>query len=153
MSDRFTVEILPVVIRYAALRLKCPDLQGLAITLAWWAWSTAKTPDLPATVWARMGVLRVLNHRDLPGVGTRKRDALRHAESGAGMEGLMDRHPGPEQQVIDAETFHRLMARAKGRDREMIEMFAAGMKNKDVANALGISAGRVTQLRQALMEE
>jgi hypothetical protein len=151
--DRFTVEILPVVIHFASVCFRCPDQQSLALTFAWFNWNRA-TPEqqqLPASVWARQGVRWVNAKRDLPGIGTPANDALYRADSGGAMEGLADAFPGPEQIVMNRERYRTVVDTATDRERCLIEGFEAGVPAKDVAASLGISPGRVTQLRQGLM--
>jgi hypothetical protein len=151
--DRFTVEILPVVIHFASVCFKCPDQQSLALTLAWFNWNRAKPEqqELPASVWARLGVRWVLAKRDLPGVGTSAKDALHRAESGGSMEGLTDSFPGPEQIAMNRERYQAVVINATDRERLLIDSFEAGEKAKDVAAKMGVSGSRVTQLRQGLM--
>lgn len=153
--DRFTVEVLPVVVRYAEACFRCPDQQSLALTLAWYAWFTA-TPEqqeLPASVWARAGVRRVRTDRDMPGIRSKFRDALHRAESGGSMEGLADTFPGPEQIVMDRERYQAVVNSATDRERLLIDCFEAGERVKDVAAKMGVSGGRVTQIRQGLMDK
>lgn len=151
--DRFTVEILPVVVHFASVCFQCPDKQSLALTLAWFEWSRAKPEqkELPASVWARVGVRRVNANRDMPGIGTPAKDALYLAESGGTMEGLPDTFPGPEQIVMDRERYRTVVDNATDRERLLIESFEAETAAKDVAAKLGVSATRVTQIRQGLM--
>ncbi len=53
--------IAPTVIRFAASRLRCPDLQAIAFVIAWWTWRSApEKRHLPASVWARVGVRHAL---------------------------------------------------------------------------------------------
>ena len=151
----FETIILPVVIRFAAVCFKCPDLQSMAVTQAWWAWSTASPEqrELPPSVWARAGVRRVKAKRDLPGVGTSTTDALHHSVQGGAMTNVMDRFPGPEQIVTDREWYATVKSRANDRERNLIDLFEAGTPAKEVAAKLGVSAGRVTQIRQGLNRE
>lgn len=152
--DRFTVEIFPVVVRFAALCFKCPDQQSMALTFAWHSWFTAE-PDkqgLPASVWARLGVMRVRAERDLPGIRSKFRDALHKAQRCGTMEGLPDRYPGPEQIAMDRERYTVVFNSATDRERALIECFEAGMKGIDVAAMFGISPGRVSQIRREMME-
>lgn len=145
-------EIAPVVLKYAAACLRCPDQQSLALTLAWYYWHLA--PDkhyLPASVWARVGVRHVLAGRDIPGLRSKFRDAMKHRETqGARMNGLADRRPGPERTVMASELFDRLWSRMTPREWEMAEMLIDGAANQDVAERVGISPGRATQIRQAM---
>lgn len=153
--DRFTVEILPVVVHFASVCFKCPDQQSLTLTFAWFNWSraTPEQQELPASVWARAGVRWVNAKRDLPGLGTSAKDALYRAESGGSMDGLADTFPGPEQIVMDRERYQAVVNGATDRERLLIEGFEAGDRVKDVAAKLGVSSGRVTQIRQGLMDK
>ncbi len=144
--------IASVVERYAAACTRCPDLRSLALTLAWYYWSIA--PDkhhLPASVWARVGVRHALAGRDIPGIRSKFRDAMKYRETqGAGMEGLADRRPGPMRTVVSAELFDRLWSQMNDREREMAEMYIDGAANQDVAERVGVTPGRATQIRQAM---
>src|SRR6185437_59441 len=143
--DRFTLEIFPVVVRFAALCFKCPDQQSMALTFAWHSWFTAEPEkqSLPASVWARIGVMRVRGERDLPGIRSKFRDALHKAQRCGTMEGLPDRYPGPEQIAMDRERYTVVLNNATDRERVLIERFESGARTGDVAKEFGISAGRV----------
>lgn len=153
--DRFTVEVLPVVVHFAALCFQCPDKRSLALTLAWFQWNRAKPEqqELPASVWARAGVRWVNALRDMPGVGTPAKDALYRAESGGAMEGLADTFPGPEQIVMQRERFHSLVDNATDRERLLIDGLLTGTAAKELAAKLGVGPSRITQLRQGMMDK
>lgn len=155
IMDRFTVEILPVVVRFAALSFRCPDLESLTLTFAWYCWMRAtpeKQQELPASVWARLGVRWVKSKRDIPGVMASMKDAMHRAQQGGAMEGLADRYPGPEQIVMDRERYATVKSRATDRERILIEMFEDHRKLIDVAAKLEVSPGRITQIRQGLID-
>ena len=69
------------------------------------------------------------------------------------MTNVMDRFPGPEQIVTDREWYATVKSRANDRERNLIDLFEAGTPAKEVAAKLGVSAGRVTQIRQGLNRE
>src|SRR5580700_4471554 len=98
MSDTFTSDVYPVVLKYVNMRLRDEELRGLAVVLAWWGWTLYqrqdKGEDLPPSVWARVGVRWAMAGRDLPGVQPSKfRDIWDRLDrwQGAGMQNLMDR--------------------------------------------------------------
>lgn len=156
MSDMFTTTVLPVVTRYARAVLKDDERVSLAIVLAWYAWrqtTDEKRAQLPATVWARVGVRHVLAGRDLPGVQTSHRqDAIERPDTwhGADMGGVTDRRAGPESEAIDAERSARFWDSLTPRERTIARALLNGDKARDVARRVGISAGRLTQIRQQL---
>jgi hypothetical protein len=153
MSDKFVSEVLPVVQRYANLRFRGDEwLVTACISMAWYIWSNRRE-DFPPSNFAQLAARNVAAGRDLPGCGTSAKDALHRADFCGGMDGLGDWHPGPEQIAIDRERYTRVTDDLDDRMRTLVEMFESGAKNKDVAEALEVSPGRVTQLRQGLMDK
>ena len=85
----------------------------------------------------------------MPGCGTPAKDALRRAMQGAGMESVMDRKDsGPLQAAILRER----IARIKAVNPRLFELLADGTRTKDAAEMMGVSPGRVSQLRREMME-
>lgn len=152
-NDVFSAEVFPTVERYArGVFRDDEDSVAIALVLAWWYWRV-RPQDFAASHWARLAVRAVRNGRDLPRFGrTRECDALSHAVCAAGMDELTDRKPGPERIVEARELLVRLTATLTDRERLMVEMLTSGEKAVAVSRATGISAGRVTQVRQALMD-
>lgn len=154
MSVQSFDAIAPVVIRYAATRLKCPYLQSLALTLAWYCWRQANRPELPPSVWARMAVRQVLSGRDLPGVRSKFRDAWDHLEQwqGAGMDDVMERKPGPVQTVLIREEVERFFATLGPFEQEMCQLLADGLPNQEVARRMGRTPSAISQRRRRLAD-
>lgn len=143
----FEAMILPVVLSYARLTLRPVQIPE-AVVQAWFAWSTAREPDLPPIVWAMHGVRRVRTGRDLPGMGTGAKDALHRSSQGAGMDGFRDhRAATPLNTLIHREELERIRE-AGG---EVVELLMLGMGTTEVAKAVGVSPGRVSQIRREMM--
>lgn len=155
MSTQFETEIMPVVERYARSQFRghhaADEMVATAVVLAWHYWSN-RPQDFAAGHWARIAVRHVWAGRDLPGCGVRARDAMHRAAQGAGMDELTDRCPGPEKVVEVAELSRLLLATLNARERRLAEMLAGGATAMEVAETLHLSPGRITQIRQALME-
>jgi hypothetical protein len=151
----FETTVLPVVERFARKAFRGnDDLVTLAIVLAWWVWRRRKA-DFPASVYARSGVRQAMQGRDLPGMQAKCSDCWRKLKriDGAGMEGLADRRPGPDREAEKREQAERFLAGLSGRKLRMAEMFMDGSPVKEVANELNLSPGRITQMRQEVMDE
>jgi len=152
----FETTVLPVVERLARKAFReDADRITLAIVLAWWVWSKRKS-DFPASVYARIGVRRVMQGRDLPGMAsTGAGDVWRRLTriDGAGMEGLADRRPGPVREVEKREQAERFLAGLTGREKRMADMFMDGRSAMEVADELNLSPVRITQMRQKAREE
>lgn len=152
----FETTVLPVVERFARKAFReDADRITLAIVLAWWVWSKRKS-DFPASVYARIGVRRVMQGRDLPGMAsTGAGDVWRRLTriDGAGMEGLADRRPGPVREVEKREQAERFLAGLTGREKRMADMFMDGRSAMEVADELSVSPARITQMRQEAWEE
>ncbi len=150
----FETTVLPVVERYAGKVFRGNDDQvALAIVLAWWVWSNRKS-DFPASVYARCGVRQVMQGRDLPGLQTKSTDVWRKMDcwGGAGMAGMADPKPGPARRAEQKELFAKLLDDLNDRHREMADLLMNGAMSKDVADALSVSAGRISQMRAEAAE-
>lgn len=150
MAECFETVVYPVVLKYARKVLKDEDLQAKSLVLAWWFWRNRKT-DFPPTVWARCGVRAARAGRDLPGV-TSTRDLWCHWTrwSGAGMQNVMDKRPGPDKVAQDRELLEQFMRDLSDRDRQLVAAFLDGLPAQEVARRLDRSPSRVTNLRQEL---
>lgn len=147
-------QIAPMVRKYArACCGGCPDKEAMALVIAWHRWEYGGRKDLPATVWARVGVRHALAGRDIPGVQSKFRDAMRYRETqGAGMEGLADRRPGPVRTLIAREEFEAFAAGLDEFEAEMCDLLADGTPNQEVARRMGRTPGAISQRRRRLME-
>lgn len=147
-------EIAPTVLKYARTCCEgCPDREAMALVLAWFYWAFGGRKDLPATVWARVGVRHALAGRDIPGIRSKFRDAMKYRETqGAGMEGLADRRPGPVRTLIAREEFEAFAAGLDDFEREMVEMLGDGLPNQEVARRMRRTPGAISQRRRRLME-
>ena len=153
--DEFVTKILPVVQRYTRMRLRDEELASIALVLAWYYWSRATNRGLPASVWARVGVRHALAGRDLPGVqASHTHDAMEHPDTwlGSDMGLLMDHRPGPEHQAEVNERLGRFWAALTARERRIALALMNGSAARDVACEEGLSPGRITQMRQRMLE-
>lgn len=150
----FESTILRTVEAYARMMFRQDDERVTdAIAIAWWMWSRRKR-DYPASAFARQSVRWVLQGRDLPGLQPQATDCWRKLSrvAGGGMDGLPDRRPGPARIAEQRELTERFLAGLPDRDREMSDMLLDGAKVADIADALNLSSGRVSQRRRELME-
>jgi hypothetical protein len=152
MDETFVAEfevVEPIINRM----IRCPDVAAIAIVLAWLSWS--RKPDVPLKSHVCFAVRQALSGRDLPEVQSSKfRDIWDHATcwGGAGMQDVVDPAPGPDKLAEDAEAYPVWEACLTNREREAAEMYLEGFRNKDVAERLGTSQGRATQLRGQMAE-
>jgi DNA-directed RNA polymerase specialized sigma24 family protein len=155
MDTTFETDVMPVVERYARRRFRnhyaADEMVATAVILAWHYWSN-RPQDFAASHWARIAVWHTFAGRDLPGCGTGAKDALHRAEQGSGMDEVTDRRPGPDKVAEAAELAGRLLESLSPRERQLAELLAGGAKGMDVAEAMHISPGRVSQIRSELME-
>lgn len=147
-------EIAPVIKKYARACCEgCPDREAMALVLAWYYWEHGGRKDLPPTVWARVGVRHAITGRDIPGLRSRFRDAMKYRETqGAGMEGLADRRPGPVRTVIAREEFEIFWEGLDSFEREMADLLGEGLPNQEVARRMRRTPGAISQRRRRLME-
>lgn len=149
----FETNILPVVEKYALSRLKDEGLVVNAIVLAWYYWSRCPD-DYAAGHWARLAVRQVWSGRDLPGCGTGAKDALHRASQGSGMEEMQDRrNAGPLDTLIHREELERIRYAGGPKHQEVIALLMSGMPTGEVAEATGVTAGRVSQIRREALED
>lgn len=151
----FETAILPVVER-AARKAFGQDDEKVSVTtcLAWLYWSR-RPHDYAASHWARLAIRDVMNGRDVPGIRTKFRDVWDHLVrwQGAGMDEVLDRRPGPEEQVMWAEEYERVCERLTPEQQRMADIIRsdANAGTGDIATRLGKSAGRVSQMRREIL--
>lgn len=149
----FTTEMMTETQKWIARRLRCPELQAIALVLAWYRWRTR--PDVPLRQHAYYAARQALHGRDLPGVDCeRGPDAWKLERwQGGEMKHLPDGKPGPVKEAIWAEEWEHFWAELTDRERAIADELIEGKQNQEVAKTFGISAPRVTQIRQAMMDK
>jgi len=78
-----------------------------------------------------------------------RRDSEARAEAAAESKAL-DREPSPEEQVVMTQIQKRLLAVVRAlpeQDRRCLSLRAEGLRYRDIAEVLGISESRVSQIR------
>lgn len=155
MSDQFTVEVLPTVQNYARLRFRGDDFAVVTcVSLAWYIWRSRRE-DFPASVYAHLAARQVAAGRDLPGCGTSTTDAITRATSGGGMDQLGD---GPAADPLVVLLHRERLAvlsstfaddTVKG---EVLRQLRDGTRTLDVADEMGLSQARISQLRREFLE-
>ena len=148
----FETQVYPVIERLArkAFRGDAGRVSD-ALVLGWYYWSRGPQ-ELPPSIWARTAVRAVWAGRDLPGIAARS-DALDRAFRGAAMSEVVDRRPGPLHIAAAKEEYERLLASLSERQRLLVEAVADGTLRTDrLAAALGVSPGRVSQMRREILE-
>jgi len=146
-------KIAPVVRQYARSRCNCcPDREAMALVIAWHRWEFSNRKDLPATVWARIGVRHAIAGRDIPGVRSKFRDAMKFRETqGAGMEGLADRRPGPVRSLIAREEFDKFVGGLDDFETEMCDLLANNLPNKEGSRPFPAGLGIPEIVRNRLL--
>jgi len=154
--------MLSVIVNYARACFKGDDGRVAdAVTAAWFPWhtATAEQKKLPASVWARAGVRRVLAGRDLPGVCTGRQwggDPLERPDTyqGGPMGEVPDRRPGPLDLLVGKEALAELRASATEAHRRLIDLVADDqtLGTGELARLLGRSPSRISQMRRELAE-
>jgi RNA polymerase sigma factor (sigma-70 family) len=71
----------------------------------------------------------------------------------AAIRGALDRDAAGRQEAQEAALLARRMERLTGREREVLELVAAGLHNREIAARLGISARTVEVYKARLMEK
>jgi DNA-binding CsgD family transcriptional regulator len=163
MSDTFTTDVYPVVVKYAALRFGRDDeLRAMALVLAWWAWRLHREQDtgeeLPPTVWAQAGVRWAAAGRELPGVRVGKfRDVWDYLTrwQGAGMQNVIDRRAFPPDRIAAGrEELEAVLAGGgDATDRELIRLILEeSLGTNEIARRLGVTPAAISQRRRKWME-
>jgi len=176
--DKF-IEMLPVTIRYAAACFRHLDAEAREDAVAevvancFQAYvrlvELGKQDLVYPTVLASFAVRRFrdgrrvgskLNRNDISSPYCQRSRRIdverldRHDErTGGWQEALVeDRHAGPAETAASRIDFSDWLASLPSRDRRIAERLGSGERARDVASQFGVSAGRVSQLRRALME-
>lgn len=122
-----------------------------AQSLAWY-YKTRFEGELADSHWARMAIRAVRNGRDLPGCGTRARDALHRTWLGAGMGEVMDKTPAPDVLVASAELYDKIMAEIGDLNRQVADLRRQGLSGSEIAQAVGVSRARISQIAREIVE-
>jgi hypothetical protein len=150
--DSRIVSLLSVTLAWA-LKMGLTEEQAVtAQSLAWFYWKTSKK-NFPDSVWARWAVRKVRANRDLPGCATSVHDALLLASQGAGMERMLDRSPPPDVQVDHKERYEALLSSLTPTARAVAKLRQQGVSNGQIATALRLSEGRISQIARRIREE
>lgn len=148
--DELTV-LLAVVLRWCN-RCGLDDFQtATAQSLAWY-WSSRSAVSYPPSHWARIAVRMVRNGRDLAGCGTGQADALSHSLQGCGMGEVLDKEPSPAVLVEHKELLDKILAEVTEIKRQVVELRLQGLSNIEVAERLGVSPGRTSQIAREIAE-
>lgn len=151
MGD-FESRVLPVITDYARNVFKDEQKAQDAIGYCWYRYQlNTRSPEITAKSHAWMAILAVRYGRRLP--GERKpwhKDALDRAVSGAGMDEVRDRRPGPDRLAEMREEWQSLLSKLNKRQRDLLDL--AEMRTSDLAERFGVSAARISQLRREIEE-
>jgi len=159
MSDNdFETRVLPVI-RNLGRKLFGGDEQREqdAVGNGWYMYQLADDRlAITATTFARFAVAWVYKGRDLPGTGGagNQLDALDRPDTvwAGDMGGTPDWSPGPERIVEARERLERFSASLTPRDMTIVRGLADGLPGRDIAREIGVTQGRLSQLKQALRE-
>ncbi len=143
--------LLMTVLLLGQRRGLTPEQIVTAQSLAWY-YSTRCEQPYPAGHWARLAVRATLHGRDLPGnCWTSPKDALHIAWQGCGMNEVRDGMPGPDVLAEHREQLERAVS-DEPRLRQLADLRIAGQSNRDVAEELGVTPGRASQLARKIAE-
>ncbi len=152
MEIDFERDVYPHFARIADAAFRCPDMAARVVALAWYNWMTDGGRQEPR-LYANFAIRQVLGGRDVPGVKGRRDVFDRLANwGGGGMEGVADPLPGPDRLAEDREAWAGLEARESEAAARMVAMTLAGASGKDIAAALGVTQGRVSQMKRQAYE-
>lgn len=144
--------LLAVVLRYGLLRRMTPEQIGTAQSMAWYYQANYSGEPLPDSHWAQLAVRAVFNGRDLPGCATSTHDALNVAWQGAAMGELRDSEPAPDVLAEHRELLERVLAGLSEIKRQVMDLRLAGVPGLAIAEELGITPGRVSQISREIAE-
>jgi hypothetical protein len=149
--------LLDTVDRWAQRCHLSPDQVVTAQSLAWYYLTRyqqrhANADPPPPSHWARLAVRATRNGRDLPGCGTSPNDALHRTWQGAGMGEVRDPDPGPLACAIHREQMERTLAESP-RKRRVADLRIAGLSNLEIAEDLGVSPARSSQIARETAED
>lgn len=155
MSD-FETRVLPLVTKWANSVFKDEQLVQDAIGVCWYFYQqTPKALELTAGNFAYVAIRHVRNGRRIPGESDRQqygKDALDRAYwNGAGMQEVMDKRPGPDKIAEAKEQWELLLRKVTPRQRRFVELAAEEMRTIDMARQLGVTPGRVSHMRRAIL--
>ena len=147
----FETTVLPVVEKFARKMLRDEETRQTAVVMAWWFWSNRKE-DFPPSVWAKCGVRAARAGRDLPGLAGKFRDIWDRMPhwSGAGMDEVADRRPGPDRIAADREEWQLWLSRLSPSELLLAWDAIDGVQGKDIAKRLGLTPARISQMRRAM---
>lgn len=122
-----------------------------ALTKGWELWAT-RPQDAPPSLLALNAMREVNRGRGIAGMGTHFRDIYRKCIKVGDVadDCDVDPAPGPEAIVSMREAFLIWYDNLSDRERVLYEMIGDGAKGIQLAERLGVSAGRITQMRQAM---
>jgi DNA-directed RNA polymerase specialized sigma subunit len=151
MSD-FLDRVLPAV-RHHARNIRHADLRADCETQAWLFYQACEDREaVAADAFAWYAIRRVMSERF---AGLRKKDAMSHAWLCGWMGQAVDRKVRrPEEIAGIREALQRLKDVATPKELEMIELVEQEMLGTfDLAERMGLSAGRISQLRRQLLQK
>ncbi len=152
MND-FETRVLPVVTEWANRRFKDEGQVQDAIGVCWYRYQqtqTAKRLEVPAKSFAWVAIKETMAGRQLPGMKARGEDALDYAWRCSTMAEAADRRPGPDRIAQEREEFAILLTRLNAKQTAFLEIGTTGLKNQDIAHLLGVTPGRVSQMRREI---
>ena len=115
-----------------------------------WLLASRCAKQFPAHYWAHLAIRRVRCGRDLPGCETSETDVLRSRKTWlCGVMGdVKDPSPGPAAQAAHREQWQRLEAALTPQEGNVARLALEGLSGVEIAERLGRTQGRVSQLRR-----
>lgn len=150
----FETEVLPIATRYiGSVFGRNEELASIALSLTWYQWHTYGHKGLPPSCYIQVAVRQVLSGRDVPGVVSSVAcNAWKRTTVGA-MKEVRDRRPGPDRLVGWREEFAVVYPTLGRQQRRLVDLMREEiLDNQELAARLGVTEGRVSQLRRKVME-
>jgi hypothetical protein len=117
-----------------------------------WFYAQACPRTYPAHYWAKVAVRAIRNGRDLPGTATPSTDALARAWLCVPMGDVRDPGPGPDALASHREAMEALEDSFNPTERYVARLAQEGASGLEIAEAIGRSPGRVSQIKRELAE-
>lgn len=155
--DDFTTRVYLVVLALARRLFRGDDSRVQnAVGNAFYQYQQApRRLEITATAFAWAGCRRELGGRGIPGTQARRTDALSQADTwtAGSMEGVLEHRPGPERIARARDLLDRLRRQMTPRERTIAQRLADGQEGRMVAFAVGVSPGRLSQIRREMKEK
>jgi DNA-binding CsgD family transcriptional regulator len=152
--NRTQVDELLAAVAALARRYKLDEWDlTRAQSIAWLLAVRCDQPQrFPWNYWAVLAIRRVRCGRDLPGCETGENDVLRRTWLSGPMNEVRDPGPGPAAQAAHREAWELLENDMTEMESRVAALALDGLSGVQIAERLGRTQGRVSQLRRQVVE-